>query len=442
MLARRVTVCLLFWAGFVLTCTADVFAYQISPPCTPGASLNVFVACVLDAMPGAETEGFVRPDPALEPAWQATVADMQSGRCNDDTLPVSLKDAGYALTRLPSDSTSYCILYEVADANGDTKVDRGWGTFIVNQHPSRLVDIQIPHPLNDAHTGTQGIGLFEKTGARSFSMAGAHRRANAAASTCQPAFREADAAHNVHIPFHWTATAMQMADAANGNAVPALQFHGMAASTCAGVDVYLTQGASTLVEDPAGILLALKGALQDRLPRWLVTVPGDTPSCGLSGTTNVQGRLMNGVPADQVCTVPASLDSVTGQFIHIEQKIDFRDPLDWEAVLEDTFPAAQQVSVEWAGDFVDGRLQEVSGVVYPNPFASRATILIETRRAQPVTLTLYDTLGRLRRIVFEGWLPAEQPLRISFDQADLPPGFYLLRIAGERYHHLLPLLAR
>lgn len=49
---------------------------------------------------------------------------------------------------------------------------------------------------------------------------------------------------------------------------------------------------------------------------WDVDVPG-TNSCGLNATENMQGRLLNGVPAQNVCSVQAS--TVSQKFIHIEQ---------------------------------------------------------------------------------------------------------------------------
>ncbi len=273
-------------------------------------------------------------------------------------------------------------------------------------------------------------------------MAGTHRRANAATSSCQSSFQIADVAHNTNLPFHWIASAMQAEDSTRSVSATTLQFHGMGTSTCAGVDVYLTQGTGTLVMDTAGPLFALKSALASNLPLWQVTVPGDTPSCNLSGGSNVQGRLKNGVLPDQVCTVAADASAVSGRFIHIEQKFAFRDPLDWEAVLEDAFPEQQGVGNEQSGGVTDAGETEVFGRIYPNPFASQTTVSVDARRSQMITLTVYDLLGRPRREVYQGWLSAGQTLHMQIEMADLPAGFYVLRIGGENRHQLLPLLAQ
>lgn len=64
---------------------------------------------------------------------------------------------------------------------------------------------------------------------------------------------------------------------------------------------------------------------------------------------------------------------------------------------------------------------------YPNPFAERATLHYALREEQPVTITLYDVLGRRVRTV----LDREQlagVYRVSFDAEGLPSGTYLCRI--------------
>ncbi|MSO49350.1 MAG: hypothetical protein EXQ49_05525 [Acidobacteria bacterium] len=85
---------------------------------------------------------------------------------------------------------------EVADANNNGYVDRGWGTFITYNGATRELSHQAPHPISDSTTESQAIGVFKGTDSRSYLMAGAHRLANAASSTCQASYGQADAAHN------------------------------------------------------------------------------------------------------------------------------------------------------------------------------------------------------------------------------------------------------
>lgn len=61
-----------------------------------------------------------------------------------------------------------------------------------------------------------------------------------------------------------------------------------------------------------------------------------TPTCTLNGTANVQGRLLNGAPSDQVCGTVAA--GYSGHFIHIEQHKEYRYAGYWFAAVNDTWP--------------------------------------------------------------------------------------------------------
>lgn len=52
------------------------------------------------------------------------------------------------------------------------------------------------------------------------------------------------------------------------------------------------------------------------MPAWTSGMPGAS-TCTLTGTTNVEGRLLNGVSPASVCTTSAK--TATQKFIHIEQ---------------------------------------------------------------------------------------------------------------------------
>ncbi|KAJ9452486.1 hypothetical protein DIPPA_34717 [Diplonema papillatum] len=103
----------------------------------------------------------------------------------------------------------------------------------------------------------------------------------------------------------------------------AIQFHGMLGSSCPGVSAFLTNSISVHAQENEKIDL-----LRDAVTAAIVededgdtpvfTVYGDSPSCGLAGTTNVQGRLFNNVAAGSVCKV--SSVGYSGDFIHIEQE--------------------------------------------------------------------------------------------------------------------------
>ncbi|KAJ1555222.1 hypothetical protein HK096_006608 [Nowakowskiella sp. JEL0078] len=52
---------------------------------------------------------------------------------------------------------------------------------------------------------------------------------------------------------------------------------------------------------------------------WNITTPGTSSSCMLSGSSNIFGRLVNGVAPDMVCSEAADVSQASGQFVHIEQ---------------------------------------------------------------------------------------------------------------------------
>jgi hypothetical protein len=264
---------------------------------------------------------------------------MLRGSC-DFTLPASL--SGIMQIRTFTDSGNgrdYCVLMEVRAATSNSSVaGRGWGTFIINSGAIRELSHQAPHPISDSTTEIQAITIFKETDSRSYLMAGAHRDANSANSTCQNSTcqssnKEADAAHNTANMFHASNQELiKWYGAASWNAI---QWHGMAANTCPSTDVYPSHGmdVAPLETDKISVLRVI---LLGRHPAWDVDPPGAS-ACSLNAIDNTQGRLINGVPADSVCCTPAS--SYNGRFIHVEQDPSFRNPSDWINPVKDTWPA-------------------------------------------------------------------------------------------------------
>jgi len=256
--------------------------------CASSTTLESLAACIRDQMPKEGSKGFV---------------DSGNGR-------------------------NYCVLMEVRDENSDNIVDRGWGTFIVNHDAIRELSHQAPHPVSDSTTEIQAIMIFKETDSRSYLMAGAHRDANSANSACQSSFKEADAAHNTATMFH--ATNQELINFYGAASWNAIQWHGMAANRCPNTQVFPSHGVDVtpLATDKISVL-------RDNLPDWDVDLPG-AGACDLGATDNVQGRLINGVPAGSVCGPDAS--SYNGRFIHIEQDPGFRNPFEWINPVRDTWP--------------------------------------------------------------------------------------------------------
>lgn len=266
-------------------------------------------------MPKSGSNGYVAPTTEQRADWRSVVNQMLKGACGF-TLPASLSanmqirpftDAG--------SGKAYCVLMEVLDADNNGRVDKGWGTFIVDSNATRQISHQAPHPIYDGDTARQAIGLFKTTNARSFLMCGAHRYANSGESACQSDYGPADCAHDDTSMF--TATNQELDSYYGAGSWTAIQWHGMAADSCGTVSAFMSQGFTTAPASSTKLHL-LKQLIADDHDSWDVRDPGDG-GCGLFATNNVQGRILNGVNDSDACSTAATAP-VGDKFIHIEQK--------------------------------------------------------------------------------------------------------------------------
>ncbi|UQA54896.1 fibronectin type III domain-containing protein [Polyangium aurulentum] len=302
--------------------------------CASAIALGDLVTCIRSHMPRSGSEGFVVPTTAERLDFRGVVRKMLNGHC-DFALPQSL--AGAMRLRSFDDAENgktYCVLMEVADANADGYVDRGWGTFIVDPTASRELVHEAPHPLADAETDLEAVEIFKGTDSRGYLLCGAHRAANAAASGCDASYKEADCAHAVANMFH---PAVLEIDAFYG-ARPhtQIQWHGMAPTTCASLGAHASQGVSKAPLAGTNVLALQKNASLHN-PTWVVGVPGGA-ACDLDATDNVAGRFLNGVPLASTCSTEAG--SATGEFLHVEQHMALRAASGWIAPVAETFPIA------------------------------------------------------------------------------------------------------
>ena len=185
-----------------------------------------------------------------------------------------------------------------------------------------------PHPLYDIDTLDEAVVLFEQTGARALIAAGAHRCTNTAVSICSgtssvctgasEAYRISDMAH-VTDSFYQAAHRVLVDRFADDLVV---SVHGMSRD-----GISLSDGTTepTTADAPVARLAA---ALITALPEEAADIttcndyPGAERETHLCGTTNTQGRLVNGGS----CTEAAS--AASGRFIHLEQSRTVRaDPM-------------------------------------------------------------------------------------------------------------------
>jgi hypothetical protein len=316
----------------------DVVGFLAPPPaasgltCASAATLESLLTCIVDQSGMRDRTGvYVIPSEAARAEAKLAARAMLSGICTSAVLGDALAPS-YRLTRFTDASTGrrYCVLLEVGDRDGNGKVDQGWGTFIVADDATRELNIAIAHPLDDARTQDEGLGVFSATRSRSFLMAGARRDLGGQRSC--PGDPEpcdaSDVAHNVDTLFY--AVTEELAAFYGSTDWTQLQFHGN--RSCPRSDAHLSYGAR-LPLTGSDRLSVLKAQLRERHQDWLVTLFGEPGvACDLHGTTNVEGRLLNADPASSI-----------RRFIHIEQwmdeqRTDRRDARNWIPAISATWP--------------------------------------------------------------------------------------------------------
>lgn len=70
---------------------------------------------------------------------------------------------------------------------------------------------------------------------------------------------------------------------------------------------------------------------------------------------------------------------------------------------------------------------------YPNPFNPATRFTLSIAEAQPVTIAVYDLLGRRVALLHEGPLAADEAHAFTFQAGALPTGLYFLRATGTRF---------
>uniref|UniRef100_A0A915CYE0 Uncharacterized protein n=1 Tax=Ditylenchus dipsaci TaxID=166011 RepID=A0A915CYE0_9BILA len=122
-----------------------------------------------------------------------------------------------------------------------------------------------------------------------------------------------------------------------------IQWHGMANTSCPSSAVLVSAGATSSnaiyldVNTPANKITA---AVNNVTGTRTANTPRMDTQCRLQATTNIFGKILNGVPADgSVCKTKYNPQDVTGEFLHIEQKEGARSNWDlWSKAINIAFP--------------------------------------------------------------------------------------------------------
>jgi hypothetical protein len=284
---------------------------QPAPIDTVNADLRQHVIDMRNAMPGIGSEGFVRPDADDLATWRTAMQQLVGHEWAAAAATLASRFPSYRLIRFVDTGDGDAEYYVVEET---TPVVKGWGAVLLNPAPQRELAIEVPHPVFDTHTHTQGVDLFRDTGARFLLIAGTHRCANAAPSGCagvsnvcgDGVYHESDVGHFTGAPFHVAHEVITLAHPA----LHALSIHGNDDLAECG-DWFLSAGSNSVVPP-------ILEQIQQNFPLGsplVVYLPDDPHSCPHYGTTNVQGRFTNGSPAP--CT--QSAPTANGRFLHAEQ---------------------------------------------------------------------------------------------------------------------------
>jgi len=439
-----------------LLLTFILFAQVLSAQTTESGDLVASIGTLIDNMPGDTGDDYVAPTNAQLTTWESCLLKLIQKKYGDAELIAN--QLAYDLVQFTDNSNNqpYYIL------RSQTSSDNLWGTYIFNPRAcqSNLV-IQAPHPRNDSNTGDQGIYILKDIGALFYMVAGTHRCNSDSFSSCSGTtktcdngsepYRESDMAHIDQSIFHKT-TELLLDKLADPYFV---RLHGFTKGTD---DPYLILSNGTTAIPTIDYLTPLGDALVDIDPTLDYKVAHITPSIRLKGTTNTQGRLINGSVSP--CGTAASVNS--GRFLHIEQeKSKLRaDATGWQKMADalkvvfrnldlasttlhlenytayDTINAQNTIPTGTTAHFTSNQLihlddgfhaeqgslfiAKIDGCppslplqanfsleaelpntshqtmqIAPNPFLGQTTISYQLDRPQRVTLAVYNTTGQL-----------------------------------------------
>ncbi len=190
--------------------------------------------------------------------------------------------------------------------------------------------IEAPHQKHDTRTGVFSSEIFRQIGARAFLLAGTHRCANTASSSCSGTtttcngsgpFKVSDMAHTDQSFFQ-----VFHEEASNETAgTRVIQVHGFSSDP---EDPEFTISDGTTTDNPSGTYLPnqFTSVLESKIAGYSSKGGNSCNLAGdlnlLCGTWNTQGRYTNGVPSADACDTAAS--SATGLFLHAELSYDLR----------------------------------------------------------------------------------------------------------------------
>lgn len=414
--------------------------------------MTAHIDSIIAGMPvGAGTNEYQTPTVSQQTEWRSMMDLLLAG----DLTQAGTKAAGFGYRLIRYTDTGALPPRDYHVIEREPAGTNYWGTFVFALSPARpRLVIQSPHPRYDTKTGAQGWYVFSTAGARAFFLSGTHRCNSSFFSTCDgtttscsedyTAHRRSDQPHVVDGTFQITTAAMLAAV----DSCVFIQPHGFSKLS---TDPDIIMGNGTRKAPPPGrdYLARLRDNLLSVDPSLTFMLAHiDLTWTRLIGTTNTQGRLINGSPSP--CNTEAA--SATGCFLHLEQKYaGLRDTkANWGKLAQAvvlTFPETP------AG--VDGTLPSGFALEqnYPNPFNPTTTIRYSLGPAagrfvdgepasgstgtaaggkasdRRVRLAVYDILGREVAVLVNGSGGAGT-FSVTWDAAGSPSGIYYYRLTA------------
>lgn len=301
------------------------------PPCEGGILDQLNLATIKPPTPGSNT--YQHPDEVVLERVPASIRWLHDGYAAKAVVVAGEGD--YEMCRGTGEESDLILWRPDEDGTG-----RAW--FVLRDGPARPLIVETPHPAYDTATLDESVLLFESTGARVLLTAGTHRCASHLLSNCDGTtgvcgfddnpYRASDAAHSITTVFQ--AVHVELSEHYADDLV--VSVHGMS-----GAGVSLSDGTKGSIAADS-FIARLAAELTTRFPDEPITscnsYPGGTQADILCGTTNVQGRHLNG--SKEPCTLSAK--SASGRFIHLEQSKTVRaQPWDVAAAFDAVLPPAE-----------------------------------------------------------------------------------------------------
>jgi hypothetical protein len=306
--------------GLAAGCPADDDDVSGDDDTTAGDPLEGLPTCgsgILDSLdmdtvdpPLVGSEGYTPPSTATLDSFRDSVEALLAVRVDD--ARVAADAAGFELCRGPDDEDDLAYWRPVGEEGGQAHV-------VFRALGARPLIVGNPHAWLEYGTVDECKLMFDQIGARALVLTGTHRCANDAYADCDGTtnvctdtsdrYRESDMAHVVDSVYQVAHEVL----AAHFEEDWVISVHGF---PLPGISVSNGTTNPSASGQPVALFTA---ALADAYPGEPVTACNDFPGAQVEvrycGTTNVQGRHVNGSPTP--CTQAATTS--VERFMHLEQ---------------------------------------------------------------------------------------------------------------------------